>query len=330
MIMTLVTCRAGICQNALPVATPYKKDPGPHAVEVQQYTWTDPARNRDVPVKIYYPKAGTDRLPIIIFSHGLGGSREGYEYLGRHWASYGYVSVHVQHLGSDTAVWQNAGQPMKAMTTAASDWRNAVNRPRDISFAIDEMERMNLEDTPLKNRLDMNHVGVAGHSFGAHTTLGVAGQVFIGPRGGQFSMGDGRVKAALPMSAPVTKGQADLDRSYGAITIPCLHMTGTLDDSPIGDTRAGERRMPFDHMKNSDQYLVIFNGGDHMIFSGRGQGRLGAGGEKDPLFQQLILMSSTAFWDAYLKGDANARTWLAGGAFAAVLGHDGTLEVKLK
>ena len=38
---------------------------------------------------------------MIVFSHGLGGTRDGYEYLGRHWASYGYVSVHLQHKGSD-------------------------------------------------------------------------------------------------------------------------------------------------------------------------------------------------------------------------------------
>src|SRR5271170_3301939 len=79
-----------------------------YSVEVLRYEWFDASRNRKVPVKIYYPNTSDGVFPVIIFSHGLGGSREGYEYLGRHWAACGYVSVHVQHLGSDNRVWQDA------------------------------------------------------------------------------------------------------------------------------------------------------------------------------------------------------------------------------
>ena len=107
MISLLVLCAPVFAQ-------PYKQKPGlpavawakagPFAVETASFDWTDAARNREVPVKIYYPKDGAGTCPLIVFSHGLGGSREGYEYLGRHWASHGYVSVHVQHKGSDTEV----------------------------------------------------------------------------------------------------------------------------------------------------------------------------------------------------------------------------------
>ncbi len=166
---------------------------GPFAVATVLYDWKDSSRNRPVPVKIYYPKTGKGPFPVIVFSHGLGGSRESYEYIGRHWASHGYVSVHVQHLGSDDAVW----------------------RVRDLSLA------------------------------------------------------DPCVKAGIDMSPPVPKNGQDLDRAYGGIKIPLLHMTGTLDNSPIGDTTAEERRIPFDHIRGVDQYLVTFEGGDHMIFSGR-------------------------------------------------------------
>src|ERR1700712_4732620 len=73
----------------------YTAQPGPFAVGNLEQVWHDAARNRDVPVKIYYPKtdAGKEsgRSPVIIFSHGLGGSREGYSYLGEHWASCGYI-----------------------------------------------------------------------------------------------------------------------------------------------------------------------------------------------------------------------------------------------
>ena len=46
-------------------------------------------------------------------------------------------------------------------------------------------------------------------------------------------------------------------------------MTGAHDDSPIGKTMAGERRIPFDKMTAAETYLVIFKDGDHLIFSGR-------------------------------------------------------------
>jgi hypothetical protein len=105
-------------------------------------------------------------------------------------------------------------------------------------------------------------------------------------------------------------------------------MTGTLDDSPIGETRAADRRIPFDHIHGADQYLVTFERGDHMVFSG--QRLRGGDGKKDPLFHALIRESTTAFWDAYLKGEAAAKRWLAEGGFREVMGKDGRLEVKRK
>jgi len=319
---------AAVPSDAGKAKTPtYSNTPGPYEVAVATYEWLDPTRDRAVPVKIYYPKAGNGPVPVIVFSHGLGGSRDGYEYLGRHWASCGYVSVHVQHKGSDTAVWKDKPQALEAMKTAAADPQNSINRPLDVRFAIDQMAKMNREDTPLKGRLDLDRIGVAGHSFGAYTTLAVAGQAFIGPLGRESSLADPRVKAAIPMSAPAPRRKDQLDRVYGRIRVPCLHMTGTLDDSPIGNSPATERRIPFDHIGGADQYLITFTNGDHMIFSGRRPGA--RGGENDPLFQRLIRMSSTAFWNAYLKGDAGAKAWLTEGGFEAVLAADGKFEKKL-
>jgi hypothetical protein len=101
-------------------------------------------------------------------------------------------------------------------------------------------------------------------------------------------------------------------------------MTGTEDNSPIGDTKAAERRLPFDHCDNSDQFLITFTGGDHAIFGGR-ERRIGGG--KDAELQRLICQSSLAFWDAYLRSDARAKDWLIT-KFTDVLGTEGVFEVK--
>ena len=171
----------------------------------------------------------------------------------------------------------------------------------------------------------------------AWTTLAVIGEVFIGLGGREISLTDPRIKAAVAMSAPVPRDRTKLDQVFGRIKVPCLHMTGTLDDSPIGDTKAKERRLPFDHITAADQYLVVFTGGDHMIFSGRPRrsenlvipGWYGSA-QKDPMFQDLIRPATTAFWDAYLKDYKQAKAFLVEGGLQKLLGREGTLEQKTK
>lgn len=321
----------GVVASAASPQTPSPGDvyarPGPLSVATIEYDWHDDARNRDVPVKIYHPATNTAPWPIILFSHGLGGSREGYEYLGRHWASHGYVSVHPTHVGSDTSVLRGSSQPFQAMQRAAADPRNAINRPGDVSFVIDRLTALKRADERFKGRLALEKIGIAGHSFGGYTALAAAGQLLPGPGGKSVSLGDPRIKAAIAMSAPARqRDNLLLDRSYGAIKIPCFHMTGTKDDSPIGETRAADRRIPFDHMTGADNYLLTLSGGDHMVFSGR---RLRPGdGARDARFHELILAGTTAFWDAYLKGDAAAKAWLESGGFKASVGADGAFEQK--
>ena len=102
-----------------------------------------------------FPPRGPGPFPLVVFSHGTGGSRAGYAFLGEHWASHGYASLHVQHLGSDQAVWQRQPEPMKRMKAAAVNPENATNRPRDVSFAIDQADLLQAGDSPLAGRLDL-------------------------------------------------------------------------------------------------------------------------------------------------------------------------------
>lgn len=293
-------------------------------VEVLRDQWHDAARNRDVPVKIYYPAKGEAPFPVIIFSHGLGGSSENYEYLGRYWAGCGYISVHLQHHGSDDLVWKNLAPgvtPAQAMRNSVADISNALNRALDVTFAIDQLEKLNTTgDSPLKGRLDLKHLGMAGHSFGGWTTMAVAGQL-MGPQ--QKSLVDPRISAAIEMSAPVPPLPAERVHAFEKISVPVLHMTGTLDDSPLGDTKAGQRRLLYDATTHAPAYLVIFNGADHMTFAGH----IFRKGQDGP-YQSLICAGSVAFWDAYLRGNPAALDWLAHGGYAKLVGNKGVFEEK--
>lgn len=286
-------------------------------------TWHDAARDRDVPVKIYYPEGAKSPCPLIIFSHGLGGSRMAYQYLGDHWAGAGYVCVHLQHIGSDDSLWRGAGFDIfGAMTRAAADPRNALNRALDVKFAITQMLALNKQaGFPLEGLIDPNEIGMAGHSFGAWTTLAVVGE----KTAAAFPLIDPRIKAAVAMSAPVPGGAARARGQFTAIAVPVFHMTGTRDDSPIGETVAADRRIPYDQSTTPGTCLLTLDGADHMTFSGHMFGQFE---QEDAHFQSYILAASTAFWDATLRGDAAARAWLYKGGFAKMLGKDGTFEVR--
>ncbi len=295
--------------------------------------WRDPARDRVVPVKIYYPSDATAPCPVIVFSHGLGGSREGYRYLGEAWAAHGYISVHVQHAGSDADAIRGL-RMIENFRKAAADPANAVNRPLDIRFAIDRLSALNADDAfPLHGRMDLARLGVAGHSYGAFTTMAVTG-ARIPILGDHPRCLDPRIKAAIAMSTPATPGN-EADAAFDAVRIPIFHMTGTEDGSPgkflsatvdavVGNTPPEARRRPFDHTRNAPAYLLTFTGGDHMVFSGRMTGKRA----KDAEFQALVCSGSNAFWDAYLKNDASALRWLETDGFAAALGKLGVFEQK--
>ena len=66
----------------------------------------DTNRSRKIPIRVYLP-AEKAAAPVVLFSHGLGGNREGSAFLGKHWAARGYVAVFLRHPGSDDSVWKD-------------------------------------------------------------------------------------------------------------------------------------------------------------------------------------------------------------------------------
>jgi len=205
------------------LADDYHPTPGTMSVATAFYDWHDDARNRDIPVKIYYPKTGIGPFPVIIFSHGLGGSRDGYAYLGEYWAAHGYVSMHIQHHGSDQGIFKNGGlrNLEQTLRNAIADPKNSTDRAQDVSFAIDQMIKLNSEKSPFQNRLDLSRIGMAGHSFGAATTLLVSGET-MPTAGGKYL--DPRIKASIAMSPPMFD-----DLRFDSIRLPVFVMTGTED-----------------------------------------------------------------------------------------------------
>ena len=283
----------------------------------------DAARSREVPLRVYRP-ASPAPAPVVLFSHGLGGSREGNAFLGEHWAARGYVAVFLQHAGSDGAVWRDVPPAKRRAALAdAASARNLVLRAQDVSAVLDQLEAWNrTAGHPLNGSLDLARVGMSGHSFGAVTTQAVGGQS-MGPAGARFT--DRRIRAALALS-PSRPRQGDVKDAFGSVAIPWMLMTGTRDVSPIRDIDVSSRLSVFPALPPGDKYELVLDGAEHSAF---GDGPLpGESGRRNPSHHRAILALSTAFWDAHLRGDAAARAWLRGAGPRSALEERDRWQVK--
>lgn len=256
---------------AVPVEPPLTAAAEAPAFEALDWELQDPSRGREVPVRLYWPRAAAPdaRLPLVVFSHGLGGSRQGYSYLGQYWASQGIAALHVQHVGSDRRLWRGNPLSLVARLQEAAQAAEAEARALDVRFALDQLlagER--------GSRIDPERIAVAGHSYGANTSLLLAGARVprIGQPSGELApLRDPRIKAAILISAPPFHGQGDASAIVGTIRIPTLHITATEDVIRVpgfySDT--ADRLALFEATGSVSKELVVFEGGSHSIFTDR-------------------------------------------------------------
>ena len=272
------------------------------------------AADRDLPVRIYLP-ANTGPAPVVLFSHGLGGSRNGNVFMGGHWAARGYVAVFLQHPGSDTSVWRDkpVSERMSSMQQAAS-LQNFMRRASDMHAVLDALAAWNSESgNPLAGRLDLQKIGMSGHSFGAITTEAVSGEKLpmLGTK-----LTDSRIKAAIAFSPSVPR-RGEPEQVFGSVKIPWLLMTGTKDDSPIGRIDAKSRLTVYAALRGAPNYEVVLNNAEHSAFTDRALP--GDREPRNPNHHRVMLALTTAFWDAYLQGDKEALAWLNGAGPRSVM-----------
>lgn len=271
------------------------------------FDWHDGTRQRPVPVRLYLPvQADAARpVPLVVFSHGIGGSRAGYRYLGEHWAAQGYASLHLQHVGSDRSLW--GGNPfslVERLQGAAQDGE-AIARVLDLRFALDT-----LLASPLAPRIDATRIVAAGHSYGANTTLLAAGAK-LERQGQSVDFRDPRIKAAIVLSAPPFYGESDPAAILAHVTVPTLHVTATEDVIRIPGyySDAQDRVNVFEATGSRSKALAVFEGGSHSIFTDR---RGTGGATLNPQVKEATRALSVAFLKRVFEGDEAAiRQWPA-------------------
>ena len=283
-------------------------------LETERISLTALREEREVPILVFLPKQAApadllEPLPIVLFSHGLGGNTTGSTFYGQHLANRGYAVAFLQHAGSDEQVWRDlpAWERLSALKQAASG-ENLVLRTQDVTTAIDALTAWNqTKDHPLEGRLDPERIGMSGHSFGAVTTQMVSGQ-----RSGLFQakLIEPRLDAAIAFSpSPPKIGRPK--KAFDKVFLPLMLMTGTKDDSPIGDADAKARLLVYPALPTTnDRYELVLDGAEHSIFTDGAGARTGSA--PNPNHHLVILALATAFWDAQLKQDPEAAAWLVG------------------
>ncbi len=283
--------------------------------------WRDASRGRELPVRIRSGTAASG-APLVVYSHGLGGTRAGGAQWADHWARNGLVVLTVQHPGSDASIWRReAGSTLGARTREEIMERMRkgagpeafLDRIGDLRFAVDQALARHARGEEPFARIDPARIGMSGHSFGAVATQAICGEAW-----GGYSFADPRVKAGIALSpSPARDGEA---RSFAAMTMPMLLITGTQDGNELGDTRTAEaRRATFDELPGGHKFLLVLDGATHLTFDGgERQNQTGEG----PRHRAAVEAVSLAFWNAALRDDATARSWLAGGARSAIAPGD--------
>ena len=235
-------------------------------------------------VRLYLPQGLTKPAPVAILSHGFGSEPKSFDYLGKHLASYGIAAVSVEHIGSDSDYELEILEGAKKRAIASSEF---IERPLDIHYVLDELERRNASDPNIKGTLDLDKIGAIGHSLGGYTTLALAGaeinverlrslcpnkkidlniSLLMQCRAKNLEvkrkLTDSRVKGAIAIS-PIASGIFG-KKSLSKIAIPTAIVSGSEDIiAPV----VQEQIYPFTWLTAKDKYLAMMIPGDHFSSS---------------------------------------------------------------
>lgn len=308
---------------------PYRKESLIMRDNQQEYP-SGKQRNRVFPTDLYLPKTSRSGalLPLIVISHGLGSDLTTFDYLAKHLVSQGFAVAVPEHPGS------SASQIESLLTGLVSDVtppEELIDRPLDIKFLLDRIAE-NYGD-----RIDTNNVGAIGQSFGAYTTLALAGAPLnwdtlatdcddiqnswnlslliqclawqIPVEDTAIELKDERVTAAIAIN-PLTSsifGQESLSK----IDIPLMIVSGSAD--PVTPALP-EQIVPFTWLTTSAKYLALLKGGTHFSTLNESAGSIPipetAIGPDPEIAQAYIKQLGLAFFGTYIQKQPKYASYL--------------------
>ena len=269
---------------------------------------------RPVPIKVHVPATG-GAYPVVILSHGAGGDWDTHYAQAQHLASRGYVVLCVEHVGSNRAHLSKGPQFMKSLDAMIHDAGEVFARPKDVSFAVNCAQEWNRSHPRLRASMDLQRIGVMGHSFGAFTTMVVCGMRpaldWLSPRvepgkGLGPDQSDPRVRCGVALSPQGVGEPFFLRDSFASLRVPLLGISGTLDKQQSGLT-AENRRDAFVLWPRGPHKFVWLANARHLDFTDSTGGT--GGGLPSPTrgdVQPLVKAATLLFFDSQLKGETGA------------------------
>jgi predicted dienelactone hydrolase len=216
--------------------------------------------------------------PLIIFSHGLHATSRQSTFLMKALADHGYLVLAPNH--KDSPVNQGNKIPPPIPLIEPRQWSDSTYKDRadDINALLKALK----DDPQWSSQIDWDRVGLAGHSLGGYTVLGLVG--------GWPSWTMGNIKAVLAMS-PYSM-PFSVHQTLGNVHVPVMYQGGSDD---IGITPFVARPGGGYDQTPSPAYFVDFKGADHLSWTQLEMG-----------YKDDIIHYSLAFFDKYLKGDKSA------------------------
>ena len=272
-----------------------------------------------------------DALPVIIFSHGAGGSSKTYPDLIKHWASHGYICLTPTHGDSISLLTAPEKRNFKSLGEYVSNggiWKHQIPRTEEVKLILDSFQKIEAAVPTLKSSMDSERVGMGGHSYGAYTTQMIGGLSLVNPLTKQRSTyEDKRPRALLMMSPQGTGGQID-SKSWSAIERPTMVVTGTNDRGRNGQDHTW-RLEPWENIPAKTKYLAFIKGANHN-FGGASGARYPGSGAPNPDHVYFVKSSTLAFWDSQLREDKTATDFLNSDQAETVTGGELKIQQSLR
>lgn len=209
LLIALVVTAAGCATT--PLAGEGAKTP----MGMTEVVYTDAARERTLVCQVYYPAeegAATEeethakvfdllvardapvkdpvaQHPLVVISHGSGGTHVDLNWLARPLVERGYILIAPVHPGSTFG----DRDPQKTLEV----WQ----RPKDLRFVLDQF----LQDPTWGSRIDDSRIGAMGYSLGGYSVLALSGV--------RYDFTRARAHCESPQRDPTCDYSAGVDKS---------------------------------------------------------------------------------------------------------------------
>ena len=180
-------------------------------------------------VQLHYLDKNQTKLPLVLFSHGHGGSSELYPTITNYLAEQGFIVAAVEHFGNNR----------KNGSLNNSD-ENLVLRPRHLSLTIDAV----LKDSEIGGRIDWENIFGVGHSLGGYSLVALAGGQPWTITGKKLKVeSDPRMKGMVLLAPGV--GWFNAPHALDAVKLPILVLHAEHDlITPFWNTEILLNRVP--------------------------------------------------------------------------------------